>query len=218
MEELKQLAQTLGRKSYHTHLKRHLIQTGDYKAINLLSYDLYKANLDGDVDAIDNCKYIIATIEKSAPQDYLLVARNLNSGRAKKSKNIKQRIQSMLNQGRAYFLTLTFNDETLSQTNDKTRRKYVSRLLKATNTVYLANIDFGEDNGREHYHAVTLNPITPTDWPYGFIKVKQIGRRDNEPVKIGKYITKLNNHALKVSTNGQARFNTIIYSRTKKGE
>lgn len=118
-------------------------------------------------------------------------------------KRLKTRISDMLHQGRCYFLTLTFSDDTLCRTSDQTRRKYVTLFLKSVADVYVANIDFGETTGREHYHAVVLtNSVDMSAWDrYGFSKAQKIASEDHF-TPIAKYISKLTNHAVKATTKG----------------
>lgn len=215
---IQQLTARVIRKRYRSLLKQKLIDNQDYKLIGVLSYKQFRYEQVRDYSTADFYTAQLNDIQSKHSSDYIQVARALNQGRARKSKNISERIAHMiLNLKTAYFITLTFDNDTLANTNALTRRRYVTRALKNNANHYLANIDFGEETHREHYHAVTNEPLTQEQWPYGFIKCLKIGRTDSEPIKIGKYITKLNNHALKRSTGGSTRFNTIIYSRTKKG-
>ena len=55
-----------------------------------------------------------------------------------------------------YFATLTFSEDTLKDTNQATRKTYISRFLKQYTFYYIANIDYGSLNEREHYHAIVL--------------------------------------------------------------
>lgn len=56
----------------------------------------------------------------------------------------------------AYFVTLTFKPEVLESTSKQTRRTYIARFLKENTYYYIANIDYGKKNDREHYHAIVL--------------------------------------------------------------
>lgn len=125
-------------------------------------------------------------------------------------KRLKDRISTLLRLGTCYFLTLTFKDAVLSSTSSDTRRKYVTLFLKSLSTDYIANIDFGSQNGREHYHAVVLseNPIMKPWDCYGFSNAKKIGSSEDF-TPIAKYISKLANHAIKATTRGSR----AIYSR-----
>lgn len=108
------------------------------------------------------------------------------------------------------FLTLTFTDETLKSTTQETRKKYVSRYLKSQSKFYVANIDFGKKNKREHYHALVVGKCDYKPWhKYGGIKGELVKTGDKTDLKISKYISKLTNHAIKETTKRCA----IIYSR-----
>lgn len=74
------------------------------------------------------------------------------------------------------FGTLTFTDDVLKKTSKETRRRYVARFLNDNSIHYVANIDFGKKDDREHYHFIALcnSKIEPGTWPYGFDKYKRI--------------------------------------------
>ena len=123
---------------------------------------------------------------------------------------LERRISEMLNGGTSFFLTLTFSDETLNVTSEKTRRKYVTLFLKSLARHYVANVDYGKENGREHYHAVIQADDVCMDlWnKYGFSNAQRI-RSEEDATAIAKYVSKLTNHAIKDTTKG-AR---MIYSK-----
>jgi hypothetical protein len=139
------------------------------------------------------------------------IARNINKAYYSRVHRLKHTISKIVLSGNAYFITLTFDDDALFSTNETTRRKNVSRYLKTISNDYVANVDYGTDKGREHYHAVLSLPEGKNSlkWAYGFYKVVKIGKRDSDIVKISKYISKLTNHAIKETT----RSSRIIYSR-----
>lgn len=131
-----------------------------------------------------------------------------------------------------YFITFTFDDQHIDKSNDKTKRVMVSRVLKATVTEYVANVDYGGDSeyidnkgqlrtatGRIHFHAVANNSIDKDKWPYGYIRVDKV-RKDTQEDKIKAlgsipaYIDKFTNHAMKKSTNHLRP----IYSRNTNRE
>lgn len=126
---------------------------------------------------------------------------------------LRSRIEKMLLNGECLFLTLTFNDETLNNTSVDTRRQYVRKYLKRFNCPYVANIDFGKENGREHYHAViNTSRIELKDWRiYGNINVERVrnNRIELSKTRLSKYISKLSNHAIKETTKRSC----LIYSR-----
>ena len=177
--------------------------------------------LEQDSDAYKECEKII-------------------KARYKKASRVKTKLSQMLRKNdTVVFLTLTFNDETLRDTTDETRRRYVTRYLKSFASDYVANIDFGKQNGREHYHAVANARAPLGEWSkYGFIlseyvkdvktdcKPRNVPKRykdlpldeqrrlmsiDDEK-RLSKYIAKLSNHAIK-ETN---RRSVLIYSKPTK--
>lgn len=118
----------------------------------------------------------------------------------------------MVLDGKCLFLTLTFTDSTLSSTTPETRRKYVRRFLKSQCPVYVANIDFGGKNGREHYHAlVRSEKIDYRLWhKLGAIKGEHVRTSETDLTRTAKYIAKLSKHAIKETAGKGVR---IIYSR-----
>ena len=166
----------------------------------------------------------------------------INNARYKKASRVRSKLSKMLhNNDTVVFLTLTFSDDTLRNTTEQTRRRYVTRYLSSFASDYVANIDYGKTNGREHYHAVA-NAVAPLDlWSkYGYIlseyvkdpktdcKPRNVPKRykdlspdeqrrlmslDDEK-RISKYIAKLSNHALK-ETN---RRSVLIYSKSKANQ
>lgn len=136
----------------------------------------------------------------------------INEASRKRTIRLKQRIEDMLLNGSCIFLTLTFNDETLSTTTEKQRRVAVSRYLKQYQTKYVANIDFGSENHREHYHAIiNTDKVNYSTWRYGAINGERIRNRNIncDKQKLAKYICKLSNHAIKETT----RRCSLLYSR-----
>lgn len=132
----------------------------------------------------------------------------IDHNKYKRTTRLRKRIRHMMAKYQCYFITLTFTDEVLSNTSEETRRQYVRRTLQSFSTEYVANIDYGTDNGREHYHALTNAPIE--SWAYGFFNVKKVANRETSITKIPIYITKLGHHSLKHTTKGSY----LIYSRS----
>lgn len=116
-------------------------------------------------------------------------------------KKIKKFFRNFSN---VYFITLTFNDETLEKTNAETRRTYVTRFLSSLNYGdYIANIDYGSKNFREHYHVVlgTYEDFPKNlNWNYGFSYCELVGSSNNDFGKLSHYCNKLTFHSLKEST------------------
>ena len=169
-------------------------------------------------EIIDNYSYENLINDKEAfikryGNTTLKVANNLNQNKYQRTIRLKNRIKEAVESGSAWFITITFNDKTLNNTNELTRRKYVSRWLKSLSNFYVANIDYGDTTGREHYHAViTSDNKPPKSWPYGFIDILKVKTTDNDTTRISKYISKLTNHAIKHTTKSKR----IIYSKKSK--
>ena len=152
------------------------------------------------------------------------------SADVQRKKRLRQRVERIMEKGSTYFLTLTFDDDTLSKTDVKTRRTYVARFLKTVSDDYVGNVDFGKLNGREHYHAVIhSDKLDDIQYIYtnrygwicsdceqfqewsklGFYSVKSCGKDEKDKQKLAWYVSKLTNHAVKETT----KRNALIYSR-----
>lgn len=128
-------------------------------------------------------------------------AQKVNDASYHRNIRLKARIKNMLLSGQCLFLTLTFTNDILSKTSEKTRRTYVARFLKTYSNKYVANIDYGKKNEREHYHAVILcDYVSCKNWTYGNLDIQKIILNDTCNVKLAKYINKLSNHAIKETT------------------
>lgn len=155
--------------------------------------------------------------QKEADNDNLGLEFRLYKGNERRKQRIKQRITRMLNNGNALFLTLTFSNKMFERnTTSETRRTYIRRFLKEQCSEYLANIDFGSTNQREHYHAVVV-PKTIIDFERyreifdSNINARHIRVNDTSIKLVGRYINKLTNHALK--ENGF--YKRLIFSRNR---
>lgn len=137
---------------------------------------------------------------------------NIGVSQRKKRLKVRQKIGDIVVRGDCVFLTLTFKDEVLARTTEETRRRYVSRFLKSQCDTYVANIDFGGLNGREHYHALVYAPsVDYSKWhKYGAIKGEVVKSSEKDLTRVSKYVVKLARHALK-KTAGKGR--RIVYSR-----
>ena len=187
--------------------KLHLLQ----KQVSKAYYADYKLHDTGEV--IDN----VWTLEQAQMVDMWQWENNqkawkeaikINNAHSQRVKRLRRKIENMLEEP-CIFLTFTFNDKTLQTTNEDTRRQKVRRYLSAYNTEYVANIDFGRKNEREHYHAIIkANKVDFGDYDYGIINGERI-RKTSDGVKLAKYIAKLTNHAIKDTAKGSR----IIYNR-----
>ena len=146
-------------------------------------------------------------------EDAVATAEKINAAKYKRDKRAENYIEQMLWFSPCVFVTLTFRDDVLKVTSKDTRRKYVLRYLKSQSEYYIANIDYGEKYGREHYHAVVCaDMVDVKGWNYGAMKAQKVGGGHGgkvDAVRIGKYISKLTHHAIKQTTKGSR----IIYSR-----
>ncbi len=182
-------------------------------------YDYYYSYVNNCYDCYDNIPLDILVYKdyfyyiKKYPR-LIAICEKLYKSHSAKIHRVNKRILRMLYNNDntlndCLFLTLTFTNDVLLNTSQESRRSYVSRFLKKYSNNYVANIDFGDINGREHYHAVIkCDKVDYANWLYGAINFERI---KNTPEKIGTYINKLSAHAVKDST----RF--LIYSRNRVG-
>ncbi len=202
-------------------LKEHGELLQKAKTSSLVDYAIQQLNENGIImhvlkhpsdNTITTSELYFWCVENGLEKEYNECFK-INRASYNRTQRLKQRIESMLLNGQCLFLTLTFTDETLQNTTPKERRVAVSRYLKQFNCRYVANIDFGKENGREHYHAViNAEKISFDSWrKYGNINAERIRNRDltTDKTKLAKYICKLSNHAIKETT----KRSSLIYSR-----
>lgn len=180
----------------------------------------------------------IEEFDNQYSEEIRLACASLYRSRKSKTNRVLGKITDLLNNGRACFLTLTFDDETMSRTSAETRRQYVRKYLKSISPVYLANIDFGESPNsthREHYHAVVQMAYeheqeyavvrddkghlhnTLDNWIYGWSNWKYVKADEKDAKRVSKYVAKLSHHALKEATEkGNCSLRRLIYSRLPK--
>lgn len=105
------------------------------------------------------------------------------------------------------FLTLTWNDKTLEETNETTRRRYVRQYLNSLGCYYLGNIDYGKETHREHYHAIVqLSSVDLDEWSRlhdSYIFSKKVRCDKVSSNNLTRYILKLSNHSVKTSTENK---------------
>lgn len=154
---------------------------------------------------------------KNAEDEKLLhIASALNKSKYEKKKRLKDFISALILKP-CIFITINFNDTYLNNTSKDTRRQAVRRYLNTFGVPYCANIDFGKENEREHYHGIIQLDSIPTgnqcEWVQknrGCIFVECV-RSEKDFKKLAEYILKFVNHATKETTRG----NSVIYSRNK---
>lgn len=144
--------------------------------------------------------------------DIVKLARDINTSNYHRKQRIQKRIGWSVSSGNALFLTLTFTDEVLGRTKKDTRRQYVRRWLQKNCFAYVANIDFGGRNGREHYHALVFaGSVDYSTWhKYGAVKGEKVHCGHDDEERVCRYVAKLSNHAMKETCGVAPR---LIYSR-----
>lgn len=171
---------------------------------------------------IQTLKKYVSAFEQEYPFYYAECFKIIQA-QHKKRKRLQDKITNMLDSCTdVVFVTLTFSDDYLYNTSELYRRKSITAFLKKYCTHYIANIDFGKLNGREHYHAIIgiYLPLEALDEYRSIfnssIHVERVRNYTTDTSKLARYVAKLTNHALKVTTKRQA----LIYSREckKKGE
>lgn len=229
-------------------IKREMLSNGTYSTLRKVNSSLYREGnsikglihqeLINSVDTCDLCAVIGDDMAKKMAKEEIASRLNISltelesflqmqHAKKVKAKRMEQDIIKALSKGYGIiFATLTFRDEVLELTKRK-RRQYVKTYLDQFEG-YIANIDYGSNNGREHYHAIVfmksekLDPLETEirkdkkkqfrhfikqeqlpKWKYGVCsfekEYKSIKKlKDNSPRKLSNYIAKINNHSLKV--------------------
>lgn len=215
------------KKKINSYTKMYLLQSGKYDLYRCVSKARYYADVlnnfdyyvnvlhyDYDFDFVNKqylkySKYLSYDLDLTDYEKKCCI--QLFNNRRKRVQRLKNKLRSIIELYDCLFLTLTFTNEVLISTNEKTRRVYVSRFLRNSYVpFYVANIDYGEQNEREHYHAIVqTNFIDCHSYKYGIINVEHIRKDKLGADKISHYINKLSHHAFKDST-GQCR---LIYSK-----
>lgn len=192
---------------YSNSSKQLVLSLGLDKVYNGYSRDLYKLETN---QSFNSNSFFKSHLFFSEQPNLSKVCDNLNKARYKRSNRLESYIEKMLEYGPCSFLTLTFKDDVLKTTKESTRRKYVTRYLSMHSPFYIANIDYGGQNGREHYHVVIMHKkkIDLSIWrdKYGLIDLEPIHVKNANC--LSKYITKLTNHAIKDT----GRSKRVIYS------
>lgn len=193
-------------------LKRIVLSNGLDKTLRHLSLGSYMAVKNDDKEAFSMYQGAILDFKTTLGDDLFKATNSVNQSRYNRLKTVKKKIKKIVLSGKALFITLTFTDEVLKTTSENTRRTYVARFCKEYGLSYVANEDFGEEKGREHYHSVMYpknEDIEVLKWDYGFILAKPIRRSSNDLGAVSRYVTKLSYHSVKDT----ASMKRIIYSR-----
>lgn len=185
--------------------------------------------LEKRLDKLYDDDLLASVLVDSAPDLFFECNKIVDADKQRK-KRLRKRIERIMSKGKAYFVTLTFSDDTLSTTDEKTRRTYVTRFIKDRSPDFVGNVDYGKLNGREHYHFVMCSDRLDdikyiytkqygwicsdcpqfAEWSkYGFYSIKSCGNEKVDQQKLSWYISKLTNHAIKETTKRSA----LIFSR-----
>lgn len=134
-------------------------------------------------------------------KDYSQLAKLVINDRKSKYK-IDKHFKAMQAFPYIYFITLTFYDISCKES---TMQQKVSRYLNSITSDYIACKEYGEKNGRIHYHAIVAfeNPLEtnghknqyamPSEWKWGFYKCEKprnINKSKNYMLKAYRYATK----------------------------
>lgn len=195
-------------------LKAEVISSGmvdEYKRIksSLWHGSDYVPQYDTQLD-YSTAKYEADFFRNNNPEEWKECERCANNEWARIAR-LKSRIAHFMSLGQCIFVTLTFTNDVLAKTSAVTRRRYVTRYLKSQSEYYIANVDYGTKNEREHYHCIVLaDKIDYSVWnsTYGGVKGIKV-KSPKDVTKLAKYVSKLTNHAIKATT----KRNAIIYSK-----
>lgn len=142
-------------------------------------------------------------------QDIQRAITNLNKSYQRRDGRLKKRLENMLQNEYTYFITFTIAPENYGLNYDTYLRKIKEALGRASG--WVVNSDYGDKNGRLHFHAVatfvsqldytTLNDI----YKYGSINYMLIYNSNEKAIR--EYLNKTFNHTIK-QTAGR-----IHYSR-----
>lgn len=142
--------------------------------------------------------------------------KNIDRAQAIKRQRLNKRIYQLITNNNCLFLTFTFSDETLKNTNEKTRLRYIKKFLNEQANEYILNCDYGKTTEREHYHAI-VNPIVKDMVYYRAYKLGKInGRRINKLkrfTKNNKTLKEIAQDLTEHATKNSTKNTKIIYSR-----
>ena len=189
--------------------RNSLIESGAYKEYKRIRREVFNAKLDPkDVSLFPFSEEETKELQK------------MYEAHKKRNKRMYEKLCTwiyMKKHSRLYknyhliFATMTFTDQQMDNTSEKTRRRYIVRYLNSVSEHYIANIDFGAENGREHYHALifTSERLGIGDWKKGFAFYEEVKFKSNDYIKTIKYLNKLTNHSFKDSNKTYK----VIYDR-----
>lgn len=168
-----------------------------------------------DKDGSGYYEYMFSTLEYTNNVTVANIIRDLceqlNASFYSRYKRLRDRISDMFDIFDCTFVTLTFEDKYLDSSLE-TKREYCKRFLSSFEMPYVANVDYGSQNGRIHFHAVIACPreqLEKEPWHYGFQYLETCRTDTDDEKRLSKYVAKLSAHALKSTTKNSR----LIYSR-----
>lgn len=165
--------------------------------------------------ALVEARTALAELEETLGNDRLLEVDRYIAKNKRRWMRVRSGVRSILSADYKLLVTLTFTDDCLGSTTAETRRTYVRKYLASQSDRYIANRDFGKQNGREHYHAIVRAvSIDFTAWKHGTVNAKPINPRQDKKEacsRLSKYIDKLTAHAVK-----DTACDRLIWSRAPK--
>lgn len=187
-----------------TYTRESVVESGLCQLVKNISWEVYNNRLESSVSEI--------LLNSGYESEEIKLAIKVNNAWFAKCRRIRERLLLMEKRAKEhnakmFFVTFTFNDETLSKNSEESLKVYTRRFLKKYCLDYTANVDFGKLNKRIHFHAVVVcKGVLPykewfEDCKYGTMKAEYIrfSQKDEEK-KISKYINKLSLHAIKTTT------------------
>lgn len=166
--------------------KKELIAQNKHKEYNQKKYELYKK---GIVDEAAERELIDVFGDEDAK-----ALEQLQDARRKQKKKIKNHLEFWMNRDyRIFFVTFTINNENQEKlSKNKSKDAYFkafkdvcTRSLSFTKD-YIINVDFGDENEREHYHALVAYERNACTMRYNGHINKKTHRKEYEDVNINK--------------------------------
>lgn len=141
-------------------------------------------------------------------------ALRVNTNSWKREKRLRSRVRFMFETKRpVFFLTFTFNNESLSQYSEKRLKRAVLKWVHEYADIFIVNKDYGAENARLHFHALVVarnDFVDLSTWSFGYFFARVCGKRASDIANLGAYVAKLSRHAIKESAATDER---IVYSR-----
>ena len=157
-------------------------------------------------------------------RDMRYIAAEWEKLRKRKGRWLKYVLEMRRTFDELYLVSLTFDDETLANTNFDTRKKRVRDWLNDNTVDYFACVDYGLENGREHYHAIVSFAQTGVrayyddrivlrsekhgktlfyrlqderTWPFGFYSIRAVRSDTSDTKRSAFYAMKSASYAFK---------------------